>query len=47
MTMTYCRRCGADVSITHSDDDCPEGNADLRVPDSLRADRVTREEAER
>ena len=38
MTMTYCRACGNDVHITHSDDECPAGNADLRVPDDLRAE---------
>lgn len=36
MTMTYCRSCGEDVHITHGDDDCPEGDANLRVPDELR-----------
>jgi len=36
MTMTYCRACGNDVYITHKDDDCPAGEADLRVPEGLR-----------
>lgn len=43
MTMTYCRTCGNDVHITH---DCPEGEADLRVPVELRASRVESEGVE-
>ena len=38
MTMSYCRGCKRDVHITHSDEDCEAGAANLRVPDELRSD---------
>lgn len=44
--MTYCRGCGEDVHITHDDEDCPAGDADLRTPDHLKADRVHEERHE-
>jgi len=40
MTETYCHNCGETVSITHSDEDCPAGNADIRTPPHLRAHRA-------
>jgi hypothetical protein len=43
MTMTYCRGCKSDVHITHKDSDCPNNNADLRVPDELKASNVERQ----
>jgi len=45
MTMTYCRTCGKDVHITHDESEC-EGEPNLRTPDSLKASRVERQEAD-
>jgi hypothetical protein len=46
MTETWCRGCKQTVHITHSDDECEAGNANLKVPSELKASRVHEREAE-
>jgi hypothetical protein len=46
MTETYCRSCRQTVHITHSDDDCPKDDADIKTPDHLKPKNVHKREGE-